>query len=172
MGELLARLAEKADVVIVDSPPSLPVTDAAVLARQVDAVLLVLDAGKTRRWAAAQALEGLRQVDANVIGVVLNNVPTRGMANRYYYYYYYREYYDDGTGQRVRKRRNRRPRQQRSLLGRLLRSKPRQRPSNPTAPSRSTMAIARSLSRRERVGVRARPFFLPPPFHLERGSGG
>ncbi|HUS80883.1 MAG TPA: CpsD/CapB family tyrosine-protein kinase [Armatimonadota bacterium] len=49
MGELLARLAEKADVVIVDSPPSLPVTDAAVLARQVDAVLLVLDAGKTRR---------------------------------------------------------------------------------------------------------------------------
>jgi len=114
MGELLGRIKEKADAVIVDSPPVLPVTDAAVLARQVDAVLLVLDAGRTRRWAAVQALEALQQVEANVIGAVLNNVPTRGMASRYYYYYYYREYYDETDGRRVRRR------HKRSLLDRIL----------------------------------------------------
>ena len=95
MVALLADLKAHVDVVIIDSPPLLPVTDAAVLARSVDGVLLVLQAGKTRRSAATQAMESLRQVGANVIGAVLNAVPLRRGG---YYYYYYNYYHRDGYG--------------------------------------------------------------------------
>lgn len=74
--ELLQQLAEQADAVVVDSAPILPVADAAVLAPAVDGVLLVLRAGKSRREAAQQAVERLHQAGANLVGVVLNAVPT------------------------------------------------------------------------------------------------
>lgn len=76
MKELLEELTEEADVVVVDSAPILPVADAAVLAPAVDGVLLVLRAGKSRREAAQQAVERLHQAGANLVGVVLNAVPT------------------------------------------------------------------------------------------------
>jgi non-specific protein-tyrosine kinase len=79
MRALLDELAQQMDVVLVDSPPMLAVTDAAVLAHMVDGVLLVVDAGKTRRGAAQHAVESLRQMEGNLIGVVLNRVATRGV---------------------------------------------------------------------------------------------
>jgi capsular exopolysaccharide synthesis family protein len=100
--ELLDELARNADVVVIDSPPVLPVTDAAVLAREVDGVLLVIDAGETRREVARRAAEGLQQVGAHLIGVVLNKVPTRRGS-----YYYYEEYYDDGHEKKKRRKRGR-----------------------------------------------------------------
>jgi non-specific protein-tyrosine kinase len=84
MQGLLNELAQEADIVLVDCPPVLPVADAVVLARTVDGVLLVIYAGKTRREAARQAVESLRQVGASLIGVVLNAVP----AHRTGYYHY------------------------------------------------------------------------------------
>ncbi|MBN1641272.1 MAG: polysaccharide biosynthesis tyrosine autokinase, partial [Anaerolineae bacterium] len=69
---VLGELRERADMVVIDSPPVLAVADAAVLAPQVDGVLLVVEAGRTRRGAARQAVERLGQVGARVIGVVLN----------------------------------------------------------------------------------------------------
>jgi non-specific protein-tyrosine kinase len=101
--ELLGLLTQHVDVVVIDSPPVLPVTDAAVLAQSVDGVLLVVDAGETRRGIAQHAVESLRQVGANVIGVVLNRVPTSKAG----YYYYYHEYYGDEGKERKRKRRDR-----------------------------------------------------------------
>jgi capsular exopolysaccharide synthesis family protein len=98
---LLEALLQHMDVVLIDSPPVLPVTDAAVLARNVDGVLLVVDVGETRREVARRAVESLRQVGANLIGVVLNRVPSR----RSGYYYYYQEYYRDGEDKRKRKKR-------------------------------------------------------------------
>jgi polysaccharide biosynthesis transport protein len=97
MRELLADLHTVADVVIVDSPPVTALSDAAVLAMQTDGVLLVLDAGKTRREMAKRATEALGRVQARVIGVVLNRMPARGAG--YYYYYRYDGYYtaDDGS---------------------------------------------------------------------------
>jgi succinoglycan biosynthesis transport protein ExoP len=99
MQDLLHELAQQADVMLIDSPPVLPVADAAVLARRVDGVLLVLEAGRTRQEAARRAVENLRQVGANLIGVVLNGVTTR----RGGYYYY--EYNGDGSGRRERRSR-------------------------------------------------------------------
>jgi non-specific protein-tyrosine kinase len=85
MRELLAELSENADLVIVDTSPTLAVTDAAVLASEVDGVLLVVAARKTRQEAAQHALESLQRVGANVLGVVLNAVPAR--RGSYYYQY-------------------------------------------------------------------------------------
>jgi len=98
MRDLLGELVQQVDVVLIDSPPLLPVTDAAVLAQGVDGVLLVIDAGQTRRGAARRAMESLRRVGGNLIGVVLNSMPASGNG----YYYYYSGYY--GTGGRERRR--------------------------------------------------------------------
>jgi len=86
--EALAALQAEADVVLIDSPPILPVTDAAVLASRVDATLLVAAAGKTTRRELHRAHEVLRQVDARLIGTVLNGV-TGEAAYGYNYGYQY-----------------------------------------------------------------------------------
>jgi non-specific protein-tyrosine kinase len=117
MGELIEELEQETDVLVFDSPPVLAVTDAAVLAKQVDGVLLVLDAGQTREQAAKRALEELAKVGAPILGVVLNKVPLRRGRGYGYYYYYHYHYYDseDGHG---RGRRSRKP--QSSWLERVV----------------------------------------------------
>jgi len=103
MTDLIENLKEEADVVLLDSPPSLPVTDAAVLSSKTDGTLLVTDAGTTRRGAARRAKEDLMRVGANILGVVLNKFSVRG-ASSYYYYYYYYYYSRDDDGRRRRRR--------------------------------------------------------------------
>ncbi len=118
MGQVIERLAQQNDIVVVDSPPVLAVTDAALLARQVDGVLLVLSAGSTREKEARRAVEDLEKVGAPILGVVLNKVP----ANRHGEYgdeYYYSQYAYSSSE-------NRSPRPKKllpeSLLGMLHRS--------------------------------------------------
>lgn len=92
MKEFLDRVREDYDVVIIDAPPVLPVTDAAVLSQYVDGVILVAGYGVTTFEAAAQAKASLQKVNARILGVVLNGVPVdRGGGYYYYYYYYYDE---------------------------------------------------------------------------------
>ncbi len=98
MRELLAQLTTVADIVVLDTPPTMAVSDTAILSSEVDGVLLVLDAGKTRREAALHALAGLRQVQARVVGAVINRIPTRGRGSYYYYYYYNHDGYVSGNG--------------------------------------------------------------------------
>ncbi len=98
MTHLVAALSQHADLVIFDSPPVLAVTDAAVLARQVDGVLLVADAGRTKEHALAAAAAELEKTGGNLLGVALNRLDARRGYNYYYYYYYS----DDETGERKR----------------------------------------------------------------------
>ncbi len=84
MGEVIAALQKQADMVLFDAPPVIAVTDAAVLASKVDAVLLVVSAGKTKREHAKKAKALLEKVNARLIGTVLNNV--KGEASLYQYY--------------------------------------------------------------------------------------
>jgi len=84
LAKLLQELKDKADLVIIDCPPVLTVSDASILAAKVDGVLLVLKAGYSKSGAARDTLEALRQVKANVIGIVLNSVPD---LRRSYYRY-------------------------------------------------------------------------------------
>jgi succinoglycan biosynthesis transport protein ExoP len=100
MATLVERLKEEADVVLFDSPPSLAVTDASVLATQTDGVLIVADAGRTRRTLAKESVARFQQVGANLLGVVLNRLRV-GRSGYYYYYYYY--YYGDGKKRRRRR---------------------------------------------------------------------
>lgn len=76
--EVITALQAEADVVLVDCPPILPVTDAAVLSSRVDATLLVATAGVTTRKELARAVELLAHVDAPIIGTVLNGVSEEG----------------------------------------------------------------------------------------------
>ena len=107
MAGLVETLAGLADIVIFDSPPVLAVTDAAVLARQVDGVLLVVDAGHTKEHGLAAAAGELEKTGGNVLGVALNRLDTRRGYN-YYYYYYYSE--EDGERKRSKDRRSQGPR--------------------------------------------------------------
>lgn len=84
MEQVLKRLLNDADIVILDAPPVVAVTDAVVLSTKVDGVLLVVSAGETKREHARRAIERLRKVNARVLGVVLNNVPLDAALSSYY----------------------------------------------------------------------------------------
>ncbi len=90
MRAFLSGDTDGADYVILDAPPVLPVTDAAVLAPAVDGVVLVVNLRRTHRDAARRAKQQLEAVGARVLGVVVNAVPP----TRRGYYYYYSHYYD------------------------------------------------------------------------------
>ena len=105
MGDLLSRLQEQADVVLLDSPPLLTMADANILAARVDGVVLVADAGRTRREALKKAAEALRRVGARILGVALNRVGLHSEGYSYYYYYSY-YYSDEGKRRKVRRRRS------------------------------------------------------------------
>ena len=73
MDALLEQLTEQADMVLLDAPPVIAATDAALLATKVDGVLLVVSAGATKREHAERAKDLLEKVNANVVGAVLTN---------------------------------------------------------------------------------------------------
>lgn len=87
MQNLVEMLKKRFDAVIIDTPPVLAVTDAAVLAPHVDGVILVVGAGETRREAAQRAASNLTQVGARLLGVTLNKISRNGHSYGYYYYY-------------------------------------------------------------------------------------
>lgn len=99
MQQFLAHLHQACDMVIIDAPPLLPVTDALVLAPMTDGVVLVIDYGSTRIGEAVQSKTQLDQSGARLLGVVMNKIP---MGRRGYSYYYYD---GDGSGKRRRSRR-------------------------------------------------------------------
>ena len=83
IGEILHALRDVADVIIIDTPPVLAVTDAVVLAPRVDGVVLVLRAGHTRREPAKQARAVLEKSKANIVGIVLNDAELNSTTDYY-----------------------------------------------------------------------------------------
>lgn len=90
MKNMLERICNEADLVVIDAPPLLAVTDAQILSRLVDKVLLVVGSG-TDKGAVQQAAEALKIVDAPFAGYVFNRLQ-RSAQNEYYYY---SEYYGE-----------------------------------------------------------------------------
>lgn len=86
MRQVLKRLTTDHDVVVVDSAPLQAVTDAAILSSFVDATLLVIDAGHTRRAHVRGARESLERANARVVGAVLNCLKGPAHAGIKYYY--------------------------------------------------------------------------------------
>ena len=87
MRELIQRLQNEADIVILDSPPLLSVTDPMLLVPLVDGVLMVVDIKTTGRNAVKRGADTLKQGSPRIYGTVLNKVTDR--TSGYYYHYYY-----------------------------------------------------------------------------------
>lgn len=102
--ELIRDLTEEYDIVLVDSPPVLSVADSVILSNEIESTLLVIRSGGTKQDMATQAKESLEKVDADILGVVLNNVDYSKQYGSYYYYYryygynYYQESEDEEEG--------------------------------------------------------------------------
>jgi len=95
--DVLDQLKEQYDHIVIDTPPSLSVTDAVVLSPRADAVVLVIRSGQTTKQALRRSRDILMQVNAKVVGVLLNAVD---LSSPDYYYYYeyqgkYSRYYRD-----------------------------------------------------------------------------
>lgn len=102
MHQVCETLSETFDLIIFDTPPVLTVADATILSTMVNGVLIIVDAGNTRRGALHDAWDRLQQSNAPVFGVVLNRLKkSRG---GYYYYHYYEAYEEETRHQRSRKR--------------------------------------------------------------------
>jgi capsular exopolysaccharide synthesis family protein len=87
MAELLDKLAASYEIVLLDTPPLLPVTDAAVLAQQCSGTLVVVGSDRVRRAQLTEALASLHTVEAPVLGIVLNRAPLVKTAAGAYSYY-------------------------------------------------------------------------------------
>jgi len=89
MSDLLDEAAATYDVVLLDSPPLLPVTDAAVVARLAGGVLMVVGSSSVSRHQLSTALGSLAAIDANILGAVMNKLPDRvaGYGRSRYYRY-------------------------------------------------------------------------------------
>jgi polysaccharide biosynthesis transport protein len=109
--DLLRNLASQADIVLIDSPPVLPVTDSLVLSQRVDATVLVSSAHSTTRKAVHRAAEMLHQVNAPLVGAVLNGVSEEsgygGYSARYYTTESVSQNGSGGNGQRSDRKRGR-----------------------------------------------------------------
>jgi Mrp family chromosome partitioning ATPase len=86
---VLRQVSEQVHTTIIDTPPVMAVTDAAVLAPKVDGVLLVIRPGQTKIAHAKQTVEQILRSGSRILGIVLNDVEPR----RSRYYYYYKGYY-------------------------------------------------------------------------------
>ncbi|MEI2639351.1 MAG: polysaccharide biosynthesis tyrosine autokinase [Microthrixaceae bacterium] len=95
MAELLTRLREQFDMIIIDTPPLLPVTDAAVAATRADGALLVVRYGKTTRQQVSTSVEALRAVGATILGSTMTRTPVKSSK---YSSYGYEPRTDGGSG--------------------------------------------------------------------------
>ncbi|QJU54590.1 polysaccharide biosynthesis tyrosine autokinase [Herbiconiux sp. KACC 21604] len=91
MHTLLQELSEHA-VVLIDAPPLIPVTDAAILTHNTDGALVVASIGKTTFEALSKALQNLERANGQALGIILNRVPRRGVGSNYGYYGYKGDY--------------------------------------------------------------------------------
>jgi capsular exopolysaccharide synthesis family protein len=98
MRDLIVRLRQEFDVVVIDTPPVLAVTDAMLVSPQCDAVVIVCTADETNWQMLERADEALRDVGTSIAGVVLNRYTPKATDASYGYGYY--EYYGSDAQQK------------------------------------------------------------------------
>jgi capsular exopolysaccharide synthesis family protein len=106
MKSLLSELKKKFDIVIIDSPPVIAVTDPVVLSPEVDGVVMVIKSGSTSGDAAVRSKSLLESANARILGAVLNGVKIGDLHGRYGRYYHQQcsSYYTDEGEKKGRKR--------------------------------------------------------------------
>lgn len=104
MKEFLADMRSRYDIILIDTPPIIAVTDAQVVATLVDGMILVVSSGVTQTELAKRSKELILKVGGKVVGMVLNNFDIYNTYGSYYKYYrYYNYYYESKTPQPVKK---------------------------------------------------------------------
>jgi non-specific protein-tyrosine kinase len=84
MDQIITQLMDKADMVLFDAPPVMAAADAAILGAKVDGVLLIIQAGKTRRDHSERARELLEKAKVRIVGAALTNAPKDSSMGEYY----------------------------------------------------------------------------------------
>ena len=93
MALLIKKLEKEWDIVLFDSPPLVAVTDATMISKEIDKIVIVVKVGQTDKGAFSRTVELLNNVKAPIGGVVLNAVTQNSSYGSYYYYYQYYNYY-------------------------------------------------------------------------------
>lgn len=104
MEKLIKKIQTLFDLIIFDSPPIIPVTDAAILGTKMDGIVMVVKAGETDREALVRSRIILENVNANILGVLINGIKSDYMYGSYYYHYSYSEKGKSARGQSNGKR--------------------------------------------------------------------
>ena len=91
--QLINALEKDWDMILFDSPPLVAVTDATMVSRDIDSIVIVVKVGQTDKKAFEHTIQSLRNVGAPLGGVVLNAVTHKNSYGSYYYYYQYYHYY-------------------------------------------------------------------------------
>jgi capsular exopolysaccharide synthesis family protein len=107
MREFLEELKKQYDIILIDAPPVIAVTDPSILARLVDGVVLIIRSGQSKKDAVVHAVDQLKRVEAPLLGVLLNGIQASNVYGSYYYYNYYHYYYGQ-DGERKKKKRAKR----------------------------------------------------------------
>jgi capsular exopolysaccharide synthesis family protein len=97
MSDLVVNLERDWDMILFDSPPIVAVTDASMISAEIDGLVLVVKAGQTDKAAVDRALDTVRNVEAPLIGAILNGANPETLAGKYSYYYSYYNYYYDSS---------------------------------------------------------------------------
>ena len=93
MADLINNLEKEWDMILFDSPPLVAVTDATMVSKAIDCIVIVVKVGQTDKKAFEHTIQSLRNVSAPIQGVVLNAVTHKNSYGSYYYYYQYYNYY-------------------------------------------------------------------------------
>ena len=93
MSELVKSLENDWDILLFDSPPLVAVTDATMISKEIDKIVIVVKVGQTDKRAFEHTIRALENVQAPLGGIVLNAVTHKNSYGSYYYYYQYYHYY-------------------------------------------------------------------------------
>ena len=99
MAEFVRKLEDDFDMILFDSPPLIAVTDANMISREIDQIVLVVKVGQTDKKAFHHTVNSLKNINAPIGGIIMNAVTNKTSYGSYYYYYqqYYHYYGTDNT---------------------------------------------------------------------------
>ena len=97
MTTLVKNLEKDWDMVLFDSPPMIAVTDATMITKEIDQVVLIVKVGQTDKKAFHHTINNLRNINAPLGGIIMNAVTSKSSYGSYYYYYYYQYYHYYGS---------------------------------------------------------------------------
>ena len=97
MRELIDSLEKQWDIILFDSPPLVAVTDATMVSKAIDKIIIVVKVGSTDKKAFEHTIQNLTNVGAPIGGIVLNAVTQNNSYGSYYYYYQYYNYYGNNN---------------------------------------------------------------------------